>query len=553
MPLPPTLYSHPPEPEEALRRSEQRLLLALESGQMGTWDWDIQTNRVSWSPTLERLHGLEPGTFGGTLDAFLADIHPDDRDRVMARIEGAVTSRHDYRVQYRIVRPDGCLRWLESRGQLFSDQQGTPTWMAGVCTDVTDRKRSEDTLRLLAEASKVLGSSLDSATTLESIAGLVVPRLADWCVIDLVTEDGGLRRLVTTHADPDKERRAREFAERFPPSPEEPTGPARVVRTGEAELLPEVHDRDLEAAANDSEHLELLRELGLRSALTVPLETRGRVLGALTLASAGSKRRYGAGDLPLAREIAQRAALAVDNARLYGEMQEALASRERLLAVVSHDLREPLNTVALSLRIIEETGCPETPRGRRAFATARRAGEQAERLIDDLLDASQIEAGRLSVSRHTLDPQKLVREATEPFADEAEGNGIALETELPEDLPPISGDRYRLIQVFSNLLRNALKVTQAGGRIVVSGELAPVSEEEPAAVRFTVRDTGPGIRPEHMPDLFETFWQGERARRGSAGLGLGIARGIVEAHGGQIAVESELGKGAAFWFTVPVA
>jgi len=520
---------------------------------MGTWDWQVQADRVSWSPTLERLHGLEVGTFGGSFEDSLASVHPDDRDRVLARIEEAVTAHRDFQVEYRIIRPDGVLRWLEARGKLFGDRQGTPTWMAGVCLDITERKRGEEALRVLAEASKVLGTSLDSRATLESVAHLVVPRLADWCVIDLLTDGNRLERAVVAHVDPDKQRLASQDVDLYPLDPNEDLGPARVVRTGQPALLSEIDDETLAGAARDEEHLSLLQVLGLKSALTVPLEARGRNLGALTLASAESHRRYTCDDIPLAREIAVRAALAVDNARLYGEMQKALASRDRLLAVVSHDLREPLNTAALSLRLIEQTGGPETSQVRRAFAAARRAGEQARRLIDDLLDVSQIEAGELSVDRRPLDPARLVAEATESFVAEAEERGLYLEIDVAEDLPTLLGDRYRLIQVFSNLLRNALKVTPRGGRIDVSARLEADGDDGRSEVRFTIRDTGPGIPPEHLPALFETFWRGERARRGSAGLGLGIARGIVEAHDGRIAVESEPGKGAAFSFTVPAA
>ncbi len=558
MPLPPSTYSHPPEAHEAFRRSEQRLRLAMEAGHMGAWDWNIPRDLVSWSPTLERLHGIEPGTFGGSLDDFLAPIHPDDRERVVARIEEAVTTRHDFHVEYRIVRADGALRWLEARGQLFFDDEGEPIWMAGLCTDVTERRRSEEALELLGQASGVLGTSLDSATTLENVAGLVVPRLADWCVIDLVTADGRLERIITAHGHPQGEDDGRYHAEQYPPHPDDDHGPAWVVRTGEPTLRHEVTDRMLADAARDAEHLSWLRSLDLHSILTVPMEARGRILGALTLVSAASQRRYDETDLPLAREIGARAALAVDNARLYGEVQGAVASRDRLLAVVSHDLREPLNTVALSLRLIEHTGCPETSRGRRAFAAARRAGEQAQRLIDDLLDASQIEAGELFIEHRLLDPADLVREAAEAFATEADERGVRIEVTVAEGLPRLSGDRGRLIQVFSNLLRNALKVTSRGGRIDLGAALATTGDaeegyegDERQEIRFTVRDTGPGIHPEHLPSLFDAYWQEKRVQGGGVGLGLGIARGIVEAHGGRISVDSRPGEGAAFWFTVP--
>ena len=519
--------------------------MALEAGRMGTWDWDISSRRVSWSPTLERLHGLEPGSFGGTFEDYQRDLHPDDRERVFAAIRRCLAERRNFALEYRIVRPDGAVRWLEARGRLFLDDTGEPIKMAGVTTDVTDRRRSEEVLRFTAEASRVLGSSLDFETTLESVAQLAVPFLADWCVLDLVERDGSLRRVAAAHADPQRRRWARETAERYPPD-RVSSGVGRVLESGEPLLATDIDPKRLAEIARDEEHLHRLRELAPRSALIAPLEARGEIFGALTLICAESGRRFSEEDLPVALDVAHQAALAVDNARLFREAQEAVAARDRLLAVVSHDLREPLNSIALSTRLLEEPSLEPALRAR-TLASVRRSAERADRLIGDLLDAARIESGRLAVERVPLEAAGLVDEAVEAFREAAAEGSIELRAEVAAGAGRVLGDRDRIGQVFSNLLRNALRATPPGGRITVSAEAAE------DAVRFTVADTGAGFEPDARPHLFEAFWQGAGHGREGLGLGLGIARGIVEAHGGRIWAESAPGAGAALHFTLPSA
>ncbi len=520
--------------------------MALEAGRMGTWDWDIPRRRISWSPTLERLHGLEPGSFGGTVEDYQAELHPDDRERVLTAIREALAERRDYLVEYRIVRPDGAVRWIEARGRLFLDDEGEPVKMAGVASDVTERKRGEEILRFTAEASRLLASSLDFETTLASVAQLSVPFLADWCVLDLVEADGRIRRVATAHADPEKRRWAREVSERYPPERDgSPVG--RVLASGRPFLTSDISPELLAAAARDEEHLKILHELAPRSALVAPLEARGEVFGALTLVSAESGRRYTDEDLPLALDVAHQAALAVDNARLFRAARDAVAARDRLLAVVSHELRDPLNSIALSIRLLEESALDPALR-KRSLTNARRAAERANRLIEDLLDVAQIESGNLAMERKALAADALVDEAVQAFQEAAGVGSVVLEREVAAGVGRVLGDRDRIGQVFSNLLRNALKATPPGGRITVAAEAAG------DAVRFSVVDTGAGIDPDELPHLFESFWQGRKELRGGAGLGLGIARGIVEAHGGRIWVESGgTGAGSAFRFTLPAA
>lgn len=325
--------------EQELREGELRLRQALAAGQMGAWTWDIAGSAVSWSEGLERMHGLEPGSFPGTFEAFQQDIHPEDKERVLGAIRAAVHEQAPYHIQYRIVRPDGAVRWLEARGEVYRDDSGTPLRMSGVCTDVSERRDAEEVrarllegeqaaraqaeeakerLAFLAEASRLLSSSLNFERTLQKLAKLVVPRMADWCSID-VPEDGSIRQLAIEHVDPAKVQLARELRERYPVDPAASEGLPKVLRTGEPLLYPEIADELLEQVAEDSEHLQIIRDLGMISGMVVPLVARGRVLGVISFVSSESGRRFDADDLELAKDLAARAAVAVDNARLYQE------------------------------------------------------------------------------------------------------------------------------------------------------------------------------------------------------------------------------------------
>ena len=266
-------------------------------------------------------------------DGWLKVLHPDDLSRTNRLWEKALSSGRLFETEYRIRRADGVYRWHLARSLPARGPDGEVAGWVGTCTDIDDRKRAEDAQALLVEASAVLGSSLDYRSTLAQVAELAVPRLADWCAIDVVEEDGSLRRLAVVHADPAKLKFALELQERYPADPQGETGPPAVVRRGEPELLPEITDGMLAAAARDELHLGLIRELGLRSWMCVPLIARGRTLGAISLVAAESGRRYGPEDLRLAEDLARRAATAIDNAQLYREAEER-AQSARVLASV---------------------------------------------------------------------------------------------------------------------------------------------------------------------------------------------------------------------------
>jgi PAS domain S-box-containing protein len=266
-------------------------------------------------------------------DGWLEVLHPDDLTRTNRLWARALASGRLFETEYRLLRADGVYRWHLARSLPTRGPNGEVVGWVGTCTDIDDRKRAEDAQALLVEASAVLGSSLDYRSTLAQVAQLAVPRLADWCEVDVLEEDGSLRQLAVVHRDPSKVRFALELQERYPPAPESGTGPAAVVRHGQADLLPEITDEMLVAGTRDELHLDLIRELGLRSWICVPLIARGRTLGAISLISAQSGRRYGPEDLRLAEDLARRAATAIDNAQLYREAEER-AQSARVLASV---------------------------------------------------------------------------------------------------------------------------------------------------------------------------------------------------------------------------
>jgi PAS domain S-box-containing protein len=415
-----------------------------------------------------------------------------------------------------------------------------------VLRDVTERKKAEETQRFLADSSAVLARSLDYRTTLAGLARIALPHLADWCVID-VLDNGRLRRIEAAHRDPALDPLVQQLMA-FPPEAARAHPSVTVVETGEPELIERVSDSLLEAIASGPEHLAILRRLEPRSLMVVPLVARGRTLGAFGLFSARAERRYDADDRLLAVELARRAALAVDNARLYREARDAVAARDEVLSVVSHDLGNPLSAVRVSARVLDrllEAG--DVQGSRQQVAGIRAAALQMERLIKDLLEIRRIEGGRLRLVRRPEPVAGLVEEAVRSMEGVASEQGVTIRSDLASDLPATARvDADRIQQVFSNLMGNALKFTPAGGTVTVAA--APEGED----LVFSVQDTGPGILASDLPHVFDRFWQASQQGSHGIGLGLAIAKGLAEAHGGRVWVESEVGRGSRFSFAIPV-
>ena len=415
------------------------------------------------------------------------------------------------------------------------------------------RRRAEVAARrsaFLAEAGSVLASSLDYEPTLQTVARLVVPFLADWCSVDVLEEDGSVRRIALVHENPAKADLARPAAV-YPPDPESRHPRTRVLRTGHPVLIEEVTDEGLEQIGADEEHRRTLQALGYRSAMIVALAARGRILGALTLATAGSGRRYGEADLEFAEALARAAGLALDNARLYRAAQEANRLKDEFLATVSHELRTPLAAMMAWVAALKRKKLTEE-HAARALDILERTGRAQAKLVDDLLEVSRIVTGRMRLERRSMDLVPVIEAAIAALRPDADARGIRIEAALDPHVAPVDGDPERLQQVVWNLVSNALKFTPRGGHVEVA------LERQDGLARIAVTDTGEGIHADFLPHVFDAFRQAHAAgatkRQGGLGLGLTIVRRLVELHGGAVEASSGgEGHGATFVVMLPLA
>lgn len=401
-------------------------------------------------------------------------------------------------------------------------------------------ERARERLQALAEVHDDLASSLEPDAALRLLAKRLVGRIADYC-FTYAFDGRSIRRVGMAHRDPAKTRDVEALAAADPPMLEDAWGVGPVIRGGEPLLAAEVKMEAIEQGLHSESQLAAVRALGPRSMLLVPLKARGRTVGAIALvADASSMRTFDRDDLELARELASHAALLIDNSRLYSEARTAIRARDDMIAVVSHDLRNPLQSISSAAAVLQLDS--STERRSSSVAAVRIATEQMDRLLQDLLDITQIDAGQLFVKRERTEVAFLVSEARTMFHQLAKERSIRLDCSIGVGLPPVSVDRGRILQVLSNFLGNALKFVPSGGTIDLS-----VTEER-GRVRVAVTDTGPGIDEENLARVFDRFWRADRRRDRGAGLGLAVAKGIVEAHGGHIGVDSVKGQGSTFWF-----
>ncbi len=408
-----------------------------------------------------------------------------------------------------------------------------------------EAENSQKRAALLAEASRVLSASFDYQTTLAALVNLAVPALADYCALDIVEAEDKFDRIGEAHVDPAKSQLLREVAT-FPRSALTSRHPLiRVMTTGEPVLEADITPAFIRASFAEAEQRRVVEALGPRSLICVPLVTSGKPLGALTLVTSGSGRRYDLADLTLAADVARRAAIVVEHARLFHEAQQATRARDDVLAVVAHDLRNPLNTVSMAVTLMLESTPLDRVQERRQVEIVRRATDRMNRMIQDLLDVKRMESGRLTIDARPEQPSTLINDTIDMLRPLATGSTIRLDTSIDDDLPTVYADAARIQQVLSNLVGNAVKFTPRNGRVTVCAERID------GEVRFGVIDTGPGIPPEQVPHIFGRFWQAQTSDRRGIGLGLAIAKGIVEAHNGRIWVESHVGLGSTFYFTLP--
>jgi PAS domain S-box-containing protein len=503
---------------------------------------------TSWNPAAERLYGYTADeAVGRPIAMLIPDDRPDELPSIMDSLRAGESIEAFETVR---IRKDGTRVDVSLTISPIVGPDGRIAGSSTIARDITEQHRAENALRLLAEAGEVLGASLDFEATLASVADLIVPRLADWCAVNMVDEVGKQTQIALAHSDPEKITWVIELQERLRSDESASGGLALAMRTGEPVIYRDISDEMLVAGATSPEHLAAMRQLGFRSGIIVPMITRGRAVGAMTLVYAESGRLYQDDEIELAKEIARRAAIAVDNAGLFAEAQAAAQAREEFLLTASHELRTPLTSVKATAQLVARYLNQPEPSRRRIVTMVEQLRSEIGRLETlslDLLDAARIQRGRFELRP---EPADLVTIAGEVIATLERSSYRLPDHQLVlEASEPVRGvwDLQRLQQVISNLVSNALKYSPAGGTVRVG-----VRRDGDDAL-LTVADEGIGIGPAEAANLFQPFERAPIVRRsiGGVGLGLYIARQIVEAHNGTIELTSTPGEGSIFSVRLP--
>lgn len=532
------------ERARALEASERRFRATFESAAVGialvaldgAW---LRVNRKFCERLRYRHDELVRLRFQ---DVTHPDDLPDDLDIARRLVTGEIES--DTR-EKRYIAKDGQTVWVDRSTALVRDDFGRPVYFVTAAQDITAQVHLRERLAFLSLASDLLSSSLVVTDTLQRLAELIVPVVAGWCAVDVTGTNGTLDEFTAMAPRTESDLR---FVQSLRGRALRRSARPRSEPLAEPELIRDVNEaRDSDDPSVDPASLALVHRQGFRSFLRVPLVQSGRVLGALLLANRRFGRLFGDEDRELALELARRAATATDNARLHEKAQRSVTLRDRVLAIVSHDLKNPIGAIHLAtVGLLQNPAIREHPDVCRHLGVIRRGTARASRLIDDLVDVSSLQAGSLTLEIAPCELRALLLEAVEAQEPLAREKGISLQCELgPDATRYVQCDRHRLLQVLGNIIGNALKFCHAGDRVTVTAQV----RERDAIVR--VIDTGPGIANEDLEHIFDMYWHGRSLQRGT-GLGLFISKGIIESHGGRIGVESELGRGSTFYFTLPL-
>ncbi|HEY3414818.1 MAG TPA: PAS domain-containing protein [Armatimonadota bacterium] len=536
--------------EQALRESEERYSLVERATNDIIWDWDLLTGKLHHSNAVTTVLGYPPGS--ASLDGrwWFEGTHPDDREQIVEQVWQTVNGGGSYwSGEYRFRRGDGTWASILDRSYIMRDSQGRAIRMIGSMVDMSERTRAEQALRFLVEASETLATSLDYSTTLDNLTRIAVPFLADCCTIHTVDDADAIHITSFAHIDPDKERALKELARSAVTPPHVPHPVRAVLESGVPLIRPQITDADVAAAeANDSlrDAWHIVNPL---SAISVPLRARGRVFGVISFMASESERIFTESDRELATELARRASVAVDNARLYQKVQLADTAKNEFLAMLGHELRNPLAAISNAGELIRLHGNAD-PSLQRTLEVVERQTHHMARLVDDLLDVSRITQGKIELRRENIDIRPIVSQAVQTAQPLINARRHVIDVRMPELPLYVWADPVRMAQVLSNLLSNAAKYTEPGGRIAVT-----VDGEGPECI-VRVQDTGVGISADMLENVFDLFAQGDRALdRDQRGLGIGltVAKNLVQLHGGSVTARSEgIGKGAEFVIRLPV-
>lgn len=538
------------EAEAALRESESRFRLIVESAKdYAIFTLDLNGIITSWNSGAERLLGYKEAEIVGHSGRTIFTPEDNEQGQAEQEIQTAITQGRAQDDRWHL-RKDGSRFFASGFMMQLTDEAGNIQGLVKILRDMTEAHQAAEREQFLSQASAVLAGTLDYKTTLFNIARLAVPFLADFCFFDVLNSHHGIERVAWHHSDP-IEQDWFELLQRYTPPQDRKDHPITdVLVTGQSNLVSHVTEAWMQAAAIDDDHLQFIQECQVRSLITVPLIAHGRTLGALTVCLApNSNRHYTQTDLALAEELGRRAALALDNAQLYQQAQEANRMKDEFLAVLSHELRSPLNPILGWIQLLKRGNLTEAQIAK-AWTTIERNAKLQAQLVEDLLDVSSILRGKLNLNSVRVNLATTIQSAVETVQLAAQAKSIEIEAMIDPQIPLVLGDTTRLQQVVWNLLSNAVKFTPERGRVEVW------LEQIDRYAQIRVIDTGVGIHPSFLPHVFDYFRQADGAttrRFGGLGLGLAIVRQLAEAHGGTVEATSPgEDQGATFTVRLPL-
>lgn len=482
-------------------------------------------------------------TKGGSWNKLL---HPDDQIRAMKAWRRAIRTGQDYEIEYRLLNGKTKeYQWFLCRAVAIKDRYGKISRWFGTCTNIEQQKTTEQNLAFLTEASKTLQSNLDYQSTLANIAKLAVPTFADWCSIEMLNDNNQPELLSLAHIDPQKVAWARELREKYPPDPQAVSGVSQVLRTGKPEIYPYITDQMLAQTITKPKQLKLARQLQLCAMIIAPIIIKNKTVGVIQFINAESQRRYHNDDLIIAQELAYRAGMAIENARLFQNAQKAIELRDEFISIASHELKTPItslkvyNQVLLNKAIQDQAKFYADNLSKMILQT-----DKLTRLISQLLDISRLQVGKLALQIEQFDLSELIHEIVDTIQPSTthqinyqHKSGIIIE-----------GDRDRIGQVITNLINNATKYSPQADKVDL------YFKQHPDYYILSVEDYGIGISEENRIKIFERFFQVHENQKNTypgMGIGLYISNEIATRHGGKIGVKSQLNKGSIFSLYLP--
>jgi PAS domain S-box-containing protein len=542
---------------EALEASEEQYHLTFEKAPLGIINTDPSGKLLRVNEKLCQMLGYTREEL--TSLSFLEITHPDDRAsdiKMFKELVNKETVLYDREKRY--LRKDGIYLWVKVTGQMLYRAAGSPKHTITIVQDISARKRAEeqktileDQISFLSEVTKdLLNEPLGFQERLEKVVNAIIPKLADWCLVDLLNSEGIPYLASAAHINPSKLQLVYELREKYPPAVDRTVGVPNVIKTRKAEIVAEISEELLASIAPDENYLELITSLGLKSYMCVPIEAHGEIQGVITLIS--EERSYGEADLQFAQELANRAALALHNSKLFDAAHAAIKTRDEFISICSHELNTPLTSMKMNFQLANRLIERQDPRVYQEEAVQKRVRtamyqiERMTKLISEMLDVSRINYGKYSLSPSKIDLKEILKNAVDRFEEQLEHAKTKLTMHLPNEDVFVFADPFKLEQVFSNLISNSIKYGN-GKPIWIS------LKQNKDRIFISFRDEGLGIEEKNLSRIFNRF---ERAVSASEvtglGLGLYITKEIIEAHNGSITVSSVHGQGSEFLVELPV-